>query len=63
MGSNVVLENPYLDRSLRFGWYLETIMLLLLGDASMMFGLDLVGDMDDMDCTFDDGWSDVVWFF
>ena len=55
MGSNVVLENPYLDRSLRFGWYLETIMLLLLGDASMMFGSDSDLDIDDQDCTFDDG--------
>ena len=30
-------------------------MLLLLGDASLMFEPDLVVDIDDRDCTFDDG--------
>ena len=30
-------------------------MLLLMGDTFFMFGLDLVVDMDDWDCTFDDG--------
>ena len=44
-------------------WYLDAIMLLLLGDASMMFGPDSIVDMDDWDCTFDDGWSNIVWFF
>ena len=62
MGSNVVFDNPYLDRCLRFSWYLDTIMLLLLGDAFVMFGPDLVANMDDWDYTFYDGWSDVVWF-
>ena len=38
MGSNVIFDNPYLDRCLRFGWYLDIIMLLLLGDVSLMFG-------------------------
>ena len=62
MGSDVVFDNPYLDRCLRFSWYLDTIMLLLLGDAFVMFGPDLVANMDDWDYTFYDGWSDVVWF-
>ena len=30
-------------------------MLLLLGDASLMFGFDSVVDLDDWDHTFDDG--------
>ncbi|RVW73857.1 hypothetical protein CK203_056629 [Vitis vinifera] len=34
---------------------LDTIMILLLGDASMMFEPDSVVDMDDWDCSFDDG--------
>ena len=63
MGSYVIFDNPYLDRCLRFGWYLDIIMLLLMGDTFLMFGPSLVVDMDDWDCTFDDGWSDVVWFF
>ena len=63
MRSDVVFDSPYLDRCLRFGWYLDIIMLLLLRDISLMFGADLVMDLDDWDCTFDDGWSDVVWFF
>ena len=63
MGSDVVFDSPYLDRYLKFGWYLDIILLLLLGDTSLMFGPDSVVDMDDWDCTFDDGWSDVVRFF
>ena len=63
MGSDVVFGNPYLDKCLRFGWYLDITMLLLLGDISLMFRPNSVADMDDRDCTFDDGWSNVVWFF
>ena len=62
MRSDVVFDSPYLDRCLRFGWYLDIIMLLLLRDASLTFEPDSVMDMDDQDCTFDDGWFDVVWF-
>ena len=32
MGSDVIFDNLYLDRRLRFGWYLDVIMLFLLGD-------------------------------
>ena len=63
MGSDVVFDSPYLDKYLRFGWYLDIFMLLLLGDVSLTFGPNSVVDMDDRDCTFDDGWYDVVWFF
>ena len=63
MESDVVFDNPYLDRYLGFGWYLDIIMLLFLGNVSLMFGPNLVVDMDDWDYTFDDEWSDVVWFF
>ena len=62
MRSDVIFNSPYLDRCLRFGWYLDIIMLLLLGDIPMIYGPDLVVDMDDWDCTFDDGWSDVCFF-
>ena len=55
MGSDVVFDSSYLDRYLRFGRYLDIIMLLLLGDASLTFGPNSVVDMDDRDCTFDDG--------
>ena len=63
MGSDVVFDNLYFDRCLRFGWYLDVIMLFLLGDASLMFGPNSIVDMDDWDYIFDDGWSNVVWFF
>ena len=43
--------------------HLHIIMLLLPGNTSLMFRPDLVANMDDCDCTFDDGWSDVVQFF
>ena len=62
MGLDVIFENLYLDKRLRFGWYLDLIMLFILGDASLMFGLDSSVDMDDWDHTFNDGWFDVVWF-
>ena len=42
-------------------WYLDVIMFLPLGDASLIFGSNSVVDMDDWDYTFDDVWSD-VWF-
>ena len=57
------LQQPLLRLHLRLGWCLDIIMLLLLGNASLTFGPDLVVDMDDWDCTFDDGWSNVVRFF
>ena len=63
MGLDVVFESPYLNRYLRFGWYLDIIMLIIIGDILLMFGSDSVMDMDDWDCTFDYGWSDVVRFF
>ena len=44
-------------------WYLNVLMLLLLGDISLMYRPDSIMDMDDWDCTFDDGWSNFVWFF
>ena len=62
MRLDVIFKNLYLDRRLRFGWYLDVIMLFLLGDASLMFEFDLTVDMDDWDHTFNDGWFDVVWF-
>ena len=63
MGLDVVFNIPYLDKYLGFGWYLDDIMLLLLRDASLMFEPDSIMDIGDWDCTFDIGWSDVVWFF
>ena len=63
MELDVVFNSPYLDKCLRFGWYLDILMLLLLGDVFFMFGPDSIVDMDYWDYTFDDGWSDVIWFF
>ena len=37
MGSDVVFDSLYLDRCLRSGWYLNIVMLLLLGVVSLMF--------------------------
>ena len=37
MRLDVIFKNLYLDRRLRFGWYLDVIMLFLLGDTSLMF--------------------------
>ena len=54
MGSDVVLNSPYLDRYSRFGLYLDVIMFLLLRDTFFMFKPDSIVDMDDWDCTFDD---------
>ena len=34
----------------------------LLGDAPMIYGSDLVIDMDDLDRAFDDGWFELIWF-
>ena len=62
MRSDVVFYSPYLDKCLRFGWYLDIIMLLFLGDVSLMFGLDSVVHMDDRDYPFDDRWLDVTRF-
>ena len=62
MGSNVIFYNPYLDRCLRFSWYLDIVMILLLGDASLMFGFDSAMDLDDWNHTLDSGWFDVVRF-
>ena len=42
MGSNVIFGSLYLDRWLRFGWYLDIVMLLLLGVASLMCRSDSV---------------------
>ena len=42
MGSDVIFDNLYLDRCLRSGWYLDVVMLLLLGVASLMFRSDSV---------------------
>ena len=56
-------RHPYLDGCLRFGWYLDDIMLLLQGDAALMFGFILVVGLDDWDCMFDDWWFGVAWFF
>ena len=36
MGSDVVFSSLYLGRWLRSGWYLDIVMLLLLGVASLM---------------------------
>ena len=55
MGSDVVFDSPYLDMYLRLGWYLDIIILLLLGEPSLMFGPNSVVDMDDWDHAFDDG--------
>ena len=40
MGSDVVFDSLYLDRCLRSGWYLDIVMLLLLGVVSLMFRSD-----------------------
>ena len=40
MRSYVVFDSLYLDRYLRSGWYLDIVMLLLLGVASLMFKSD-----------------------
>ena len=42
MGSDVVFDNLYLDKCLRFGWCLDIIMLLLLGVASLMCRSDSI---------------------
>ena len=63
MRSDVAFDSPYLNKYLRFGWYLDIIMLIIIGDILLMFGSDSVVDMDDWDYTFDDGWSNVVRFF
>ena len=42
MGSDVVFSSLYLDRWLRSGWYLDIVMLLLLGVASLMCRSDSV---------------------
>ena len=40
MRSDVVFDSLYLDRCLRSGWYLDIIMLLLLGVVYLMFRSD-----------------------
>ena len=62
MGSDVVFDSLYFDRYLRLGWYLDIIILLLLGDASLTFEPDSVVDLDNWDHTFDGGWFGVIWF-
>ena len=42
MGSDVVFDSLYLDRWLRSGWYLDIVMLILLGVVSLMFRFDSV---------------------
>ena len=42
MGSDVFFDSLYLDRCLRSGRYLDIVMLLLLGVASLMFRSDSV---------------------
>ena len=42
MGSDVVFSSLYLDRWLRSGWYLDIVMLLLLGVASLRCRSDSV---------------------
>ena len=57
------LVEPLLGHSVRPTlWYLDILMLLLLGDASLMFGPESVVDLDDWDYTFDDGWFEVIQF-
>ena len=51
MVSDVIFDSPYSDKYLRIGWYLDIIMLLLLGDVSLIFGSDSIVDMDDWDYT------------
>ena len=63
MGPDVVFDNPYLDKYLRFGWYLDITMLIFLGDTSLTFRPDSVVDLDDWGYTFDDGWFEVIQFF
>ena len=62
MESNVVFDNPYLDRCLRFGWYLDIIMLFLLGNTSLTFRPNPVVNLDYWDHTLDNGWFGVTWF-
>ena len=42
MRSNVVFDSLYLDRCLRSSWYLDIVMLFLLGVISLMFRSDSV---------------------
>ena len=42
--------------------HLDIIMLLLVGNASLMFGSDIAMDLEYRDHTFDDRWLDVTWF-
>ena len=42
MGPDVIFDSLYLDRCLRFSWYLDIVMPLLLGVASLMFRSDSV---------------------
>ena len=42
MGSDVIFDNLYLDKCLRSGWYLDIVMLILLGVVSLMFRFDSV---------------------
>ena len=43
-------------------WHLDVITLLFLEGILLVFGSGLVVDINDWDCTFDDGWSNVIWF-
>ena len=52
MVSDVIFDNLYLDRCLRFGRYLDVIMFFLLGDTLLMFGSNSIVDMEDWDYTF-----------
>ena len=46
MRSDVIFDSLYLGWCLGFGRYIDVVMFLLLGDASLMLGGDLVMDVD-----------------
>ena len=46
MRSDGIFDSLYLGRCLRFGWHMDVVLFLLLGDASLMLGGDLVMDVD-----------------
>ena len=50
------------SRSTHIFRHLDIIMLLLVGNASLMFGSDIAMDLEYRDHTFDDRWLDVTWF-
>ena len=62
MRSGIIFYSFYLGRCLRSGWYLDILMLLLLGDTTLMFRFVSAVDLGYWDHTFDDRWLHVTRF-